>query len=66
MSINPLIVINIDPESDPIENHTHIIRGLGILRAMDFIPGIDTQKKRDRETLEHIAVSRYLDCLIYH
>lgn len=59
-------MIHIDPASDPIENHEHIIRGLGILRAMDFIPGIDSPKKKDRETLEHIAVTRYLECLKYH
>lgn len=66
MAHDPLIIIQIDPAGDPVHNHEHIIRGLNILRAMEFIPGIDTQKKRDRETLEHIAVSRYLDCLIHH
>lgn len=66
MAQDPLIIINIDPAGDPVHNHEHIIRGLGILRAMEYIPGIDSPKKRDRETLEHIAVTRYLECLIHH
>lgn len=66
MSHDPLILLRFDPLIDPTAAHEQIIRGLGILRGMEYIPGIDSAKKKNRELLEHIAVSRYLDCLRHH